>query len=831
MRSFILPSTSLLLAALLTVPAGTARAQSANSVAQTELIRRQESVMRNSKAVNTAQELLKEGKYGEARPIVEKVIQEVTPTGPGATVLANAKLILSQIQLHDAQEAYKNKEWLVARDQARMSLENNPDNQQAKRLLEEVTKMVGGSMKNPDQINPAIDQKFVTNINRVQELIKLGQDQAGTGQFDKAEESFQQALAIDRSNNVAANELKKMYAAKRKLAEINSATANREKLAVVEKNWTEEYKVDLLRTTKSVDETPAIRKSNTFNINQKLKNIVIKNINFDQGTTIEDAASFLTLKSREEDPAKEGVSFLIKSDETKAGAKTFSLNLKNVPLVEALRYITNIAGVKYKVEEYAVFIVPITTREETLIRREFRVPGDFFDTGASGAAPTSSATDRRVTPITTTGGGAATGVSEARKALEARGVEFPEGAVALYSPATGILTVLNTQDQIDYIEELLAGEGQAETLMIKVETRIVEINQDDLNSLTFNYNLTGNFTGGVAEFNLLNPFPAPNGLNTYLQTNGGFSGSSVGASSVSANTTMQGANGLPVNGVNQLLNTFPGSVSSAELQNVAQNQLAVKGFLNGNGYSILMAALNQKKSFNTITAPSVVVLDQATGTINVSREFRFPTTFEAPQIQERTLIISNPGPPPSTSTIALAPTVIPAWPSGFGENPGDDGFAEIGVTSTVTPQIQPNRQTVRLTLNPQVLDFEGFVNYGIPLRSRVDANGGTITTVPLPVVNTNVIKVPVFSRRSIDRNTVEIQDGYTLVMGGLIRENIDTLDEKIPFLGDLPLVGRAFRSKTERAVKKNLMIFVTVRIIRPNGEPLNVLATEVARAR
>lgn len=819
MRSFILPSSSLLLAALLAMPTGEARAQSANSVAQTELIRRQESVMRNSKAVITAQELLKEGKYDEARPIVEKVIQEVTPTGPGATVLANAKLILSQIQLHDAQEAYKNREWLVARDQARKSLENNPNNQSAKRLLEEVTKMVGGSMTNPDQINPAVDQKFITNINRVQELIKLGQDQAGTGQFDKAEESLQQALAIDRSNNVAANELKKMYAAKRRLAEINTATSNKEKLVEVERGWIEEYKVDLLRTAKPEEPSPAIRKSNTFNINQKLKSIVIKNINFDQGTTIEDAASFLTLKSREEDPAKEGVSFLIKSDETKAGAKTFSLNLKNVPLVEALRYITNIAGVKYKVEEYAVFIVPITTREETLIRREFRVPGDFFDTGASGAVPANSGTDRRVTPITTTGGGTTTGVSEARKALEARGVEFPEGAVALYSPATGILTVLNTQDQIDYIEELLAGEGQAETLMVKVETRIVEINQDDLNSLSFNYNLAGNF-GTVLSAGV--PLAA-----------GG--GTQIDAGSASAETTMQGASGLPVNGISQLLNTFPGSVSSTELENVSQNQLAVKGFLDGNGYSILMASLNQKKSFNTITAPSVVVLDQATGTINVSREFRFPTTFEAPQIQERTISVTSGD---TTTTYALAPTVIPAWPSGFGENPGDDGFAEIGVTSTVTPQIQPNRQSVRLTLNPQILDFEGFVNYGVPLRSPVGANltvdeDGFVTTSvssdTLPVVNDNVIKVPVFSRRSIDRNTVEIQDGYTLVMGGLIRENIDTLDEKIPFLGDLPLIGRAFRSKTERAVKKNLMIFVTVRIIRPNGEPLNVLATEVAR--
>ena len=809
MRPFTTPvlvSGCALFAVWLALPISELQAQSANSVAQTEIIRRQESLLRNSKALNVAAELMKIGKFDEARPILEKVITEVTPTGQGAVVKKNAELMLSQVELHDATEAYKAKEFLVSRDKARKALDNNPDNKAAQRLYAEVNKMVGGSPKNPSQLNPAIDQKFITNINRVQELIKLGQDQMGTGQFDKAESSFQQALAIDRGNRVAAGELKKLYAAQTKLAEVKSTTANKEKIVNVDNNWAETFKVDVLRNTAAPEDSVAIRKSNTFNINQKLKNIIIKNINFDQGTTIEDAASFLTLKSREEDPAKEGVSFLIRSDDTKAGARPFALSLKNIPLIDALRYITNLAGVKYKIEEYAVFVVPITSREETLIRREFRVPVDFFDSSTTGT-PESSGSETRRTPITATATSSADSqASVARKALETRGVAFPEGAVAIYSPATSTLTVLNTQDQIDFIEELVSGEGQQETLMVKVETRVVEINQNDLNSLAFNYNLAGNFTG------------LPNG----------FSGSSLNSSGVSAQTQLSGPNGIPSNGIDEFLDIFNSSQSSVTTVGggggrVPSNDISVKGFLDGNGFSILMSALNQKKSFNTITAPSVVVLDKATGTINVSREFRFPTAYDPPESSPRTVTIG-------IVSRSLPPTIVPAFPSGFGESPGDEGFAEIGVTSTVTPQIQPNRKSVRLTINPQVLDFEGFINYGVPIFTTATNPIGLPSDDPILISN-NVIKVPIFNRRTIDRSTVEIEDGYTLVMGGLIRENIDTLDEKVPFLGDLPVIGRVFRSKTERTVKKNLMIFVTVRIIRPNGEPLNVLSSEMARAR
>ena len=80
---------------------------------------------------------------------------------------------------------------------------------------------------------------------------------------------------------------------------------------------------------------------------------------------------------------------------------------------------------------------------------------------------------------------------------------------------------------------------------------------------------------------------------------------------------------------------------------------------------------------------------------------------------------------------------------------------------------------------------------------------------------------PFFPVRSID-SKVSITPGSTVVMGGLITEQRKAMDDKVPFLGDLPFIGRLFRSHAEQTVKKNLLIFVTGRLITPSGRELTV---------
>jgi type II secretory pathway component GspD/PulD (secretin) len=78
---------------------------------------------------------------------------------------------------------------------------------------------------------------------------------------------------------------------------------------------------------------------------------------------------------------------------------------------------------------------------------------------------------------------------------------------------------------------------------------------------------------------------------------------------------------------------------------------------------------------------------------------------------------------------------------------------------------------------------------------------------------------PFFHVRSID-SKVSISPGATVVMGGLITEQRKAMDDKVPFLGDIPFIGRLFRSHAEWTNKRNLLIFVTGRLITPSGREL-----------
>ena len=84
---------------------------------------------------------------------------------------------------------------------------------------------------------------------------------------------------------------------------------------------------------------------------------------------------------------------------------------------------------------------------------------------------------------------------------------------------------------------------------------------------------------------------------------------------------------------------------------------------------------------------------------------------------------------------------------------------------------------------------------------------------------------PFFHVRSID-SSVSVYSGATIVMGGLITEDRKAMDDKIPFLGDLPLIGRFFRSHSERTNKRNLLIFVTTRLVDVRGREISLSALE-----
>jgi len=129
---------------------------------------------------------------------------------------------------------------------------------------------------------------------------------------------------------------------------------------------------------------------------------------------------------------------------------------------------------------------------------------------------------------------------------------------------------------------------------------------------------------------------------------------------------------------------------------------------------------------------------------------------------------------------------------------------EIGPTLDVIPYVLSDGYTINLTLIPEMLQFDQY---------------DPVPTVP-GISVANVVEVPTvlphFTVREVV-TTVNIWDNQTVVLGGLVSSTINTTKDKVPFLGDLPLVGRLFQSQTKTSAKKNLMIFVTATIVDPAG--------------
>ena len=80
--------------------------------------------------------------------------------------------------------------------------------------------------------------------------------------------------------------------------------------------------------------------------------------------------------------------------------------------------------------------------------------------------------------------------------------------------------------------------------------------------------------------------------------------------------------------------------------------------------------------------------------------------------------------------------------------------------------------------------------------------------------------MPVFATRRVTTG-LTIYDGYTVAVGGLMREDVQNVEDSVPILGDLPIIGRLFRSKAESRIKSNLIIFVTAEIIDAAGSRIN----------
>src|SRR5206468_9842613 len=134
-------------------------------------------------------------------------------------------------------------------------------------------------------------------------------------------------------------------------------------------------------------------------------------------------------------------------------------------------------------------------------------------------------------------------------------------------------------------------------------------------------------------------------------------------------------------------------------------------------------------------------------------------TYTAPQVPS----ISS-----STSSVVGTATTVPVVVTPT--TPQDWETRNTGVTLEVEPVVGGDATTIDLNLIPQVVEFEGFINYGSPINAvGVSTVAGISVSRPI-VLTPNVINQPVFSTRKVTTSVIGY-DGQTVVLGGLMCED------------------------------------------------------------
>jgi general secretion pathway protein D len=661
-------------------------------------------------------------------------------------------------------------------------------------------------LRNPQTFNRTMTPGFISKVAQVEQLLSEAQGLYNSGRFDAAFNDYQKVLNLDPQNTSARLGMEQVNKQRSTYAEGAYNERRSQMLSDVARAW--EMPVPKFDTGAStiVEQAP-IDVKGTSDIGRKLKEIKIPQLSLSD-ESVRDAVELLQKKSRqldtnETDLSKRGVNIVVKLDPSKEaidGGTKINLSLNDLPLGEALKYIANAANLKVKVEPYAVAIVPLTEPTETMVSKEYKVPPNFI---SSTTTPASSAGN-----LPSPGGlpGGTVGKSGPKDFLESQGVTFPQGASAIYLPSSSKLLVRNTQVNLDLIDSLVEVAVSTPPSQVEIEARFLEVTQNNLQELGFDwlmgsFNLpagSGVYGGGGTVGNQapasVGNYPFVNPANGYPAGAMQVAGGNVTAGNLTAGNRT-GSAAISANALDALL--FPTAGGPAA------GVLALAGIFTNPQFQVVLRAINQQTGVDLVSSPKVTVTSGRKATINISQRFPYPKEYSPPQI-------------PQTQGGGASPAT-PATPTSFETR-------NVGVQLEVEPTVFPDGYTIELNLSPQVTEFEGFVNYGTPIQTLapvylgIGSNAFTLGTQQI-TLTPNTINQPVFSVRQVDTR-VSLYDGQTVVLGGLLREDVQKIQDKTPIAGDLPLVGSFFRSSANQRIKRNLLIFVTAGLLDPAGQPL-----------
>ena len=711
---------------------------------------------------------------------------------------------------------------------------------------------------------------YKTNATKIQD----GRILYEAGKLTEAEAKLNEALREDPNSTSARYYLNLISNERFKRARSDKDVVGNQSLVDIEKDWVTPPNRDVLPVPNPYARSTLIHTSpGAQQIRKKLDAIYMDQIDWPNGLPLSEVIKILGDESRKRDPLRRGINFIINPNADVGGggatgvptavdpttglpvtaaapaepvdvsATTIRLSLSDVRLADLLDAIVKVADkrIKYSIEDYAVVFslkgpeaVPLFTKKIKVDPNTFQqglesvvgfsiganigsagggggATGGGGGGGAGGQNNVATAIPR-VSPTSTIiggqqggGGGGGGGIGGqggqgggggirnvtttndqanvnalVRTFFTTMGVDLTPPKSIFFNDREGSLLIHAAQADIDLIETAVQALNAAPP-MINIKTKFVEVTQNDAHALGFEYFL-GNVLMNNGSMGLQGgTAPTFNGRPTAANPEGTFPGSILGGTALGPSTS------------DQLLSSGLRNQIGVRNPTLVPALGTFSGILTDPQFRVVLHALEQRDGIDLLDESSV-------------------TTLSGRQCQVQVVDLQ-------TIVTGVSPTQTAAGGGGIAGGAGavagqinyPTSPLPVGPTLDVIPYVSADGFTIQMTIIPTIVEFLGYDDPGgfVP---QVQSVGTGATGVPL----TAQLPLPRIRLRQVTTSAI-VWDGQTVVLGGLITEDVTKLKDKIPFLGDLPLLGRFFRSESSSSNKKNLMIFVTPTIIDPAG--------------
>ncbi len=361
------------------------------------------------------------------------------------------------------------------------------------------------------------------------------------------------------------------------------------------------------------------------------------------------------------------------------------------------------------------------------------------------------------------------------------------GKAVFYNDKLGMLMVRATLNDLDMIEKAMQILNMTPP-QLTIRAKFMEVNQDDNRALGFDWYL-GNITMGGGRIGAQGgTAPSFQGAPTAANPSGWFPGPGTPGSGG------PGPGGVAASATDNLL--------TGGLRNSAPALGTLTGILTDPQFRVVVRALEQRGASDLLSAPEITTLSGRQAQIKVVDIQYIVTELD----QSQTAAGGGNGNNNNNATGGgIGSSVLPIA----------EPF-ELGPVLDVVPYVNADGYTITMTILPTLKEFLGYDDPGLFVAQIQGAAAGGNS--PTPILTPTPL--PKFRLRQV-ATTAMVWDGQTVVLGGLISEKVQKQKDKVPILGDLPLLGRFFRSESSSSSKKNLVIFVTPRLIDPAGNPLH----------